>query len=52
MSLRDETSPGDIELRDRALAKLTGHSGASDEQVQDIDARRLAILGKKQRLQV
>lgn len=52
MSFRDGTSPGAVELRDRALGKLTGHSGASDDQIQDIDARRLALLGKKQRLQV
>ncbi|KAI4267810.1 MAG: hypothetical protein LQ337_008175 [Flavoplaca oasis] len=51
MTLRDQRPERGVEMRGRVLEHSSRHSSASDEQTQDIDARRLALLGKKQRLQ-
>lgn len=52
MPFTDGSSLRSVELRDRAFAKLQSPSDPSEDQIQDVDARRLALLGKKQRLQV
>ena len=52
MAFKGEGSPRGIELRNGAFAKLSSPSDSSEDQTHDIDARRLALLGKKQRLQV
>lgn len=41
-----------IEMRDRAFAKLSRTPGRLETQTLDLDARALALLGKKQRLKV
>jgi len=41
-----------IEMRDRAFAKPSSRTGPLEDQTSDLDARVLALLGKKQRLKV
>lgn len=52
MASGDEGPLRGIQMRDHALGHLESHSGASDEWTEDIDARKIALLGQKQRLQV
>ena len=50
-----ETVSQDVEMRDRGLAKDLAagrRQEASEEQMVDLDTRTLALLGKKQRLEV
>ena len=51
-SSRDEILPQNVEMRDRVNAKTSAKSGHLEDQTFDIDARTLALLGKKQRLRV
>lgn len=52
MASTDQIPLRGVELRDRAFMRLRNASVPSDDLVQDVDARKLALLGKKQRLQV
>lgn len=52
MAYENAEHPQGIEVRDRAFAKLSSTPGRLETQTPDLDARRLALLGKKQRLKV
>ena len=48
----DEVLPQGVEMRDRLVAKTSTTTGHLEDQTLDLDARALALLGKKQRLRV
>ena len=44
--------PQENEIRDRVLAKTSARTGHLEDQTLDLDARSMAIMGKRQRLSV
>ena len=48
----ENEEPRVIEMRDRVASKQSKTSGHLEDQTLDIDARTLALLGKRQRLKV
>ena len=49
---KSEELPHVVEMRDRVLAKASGTTGHLEDQTLDLDARTLAMLGKRQQLNV
>ena len=52
MTYKDDEPLQGTEMRDRVFAKLSSTSGHLENQKLDLDARNLALLGKRQRLKV
>lgn len=52
MAYSDEEPFQGMEMRDRAFTELSSPTGHLGDQRLDLDARRLALLGKRQRLKV
>ena len=47
-----EELPQAVEMRDRLISKESGRMKHIEDQTLDLDARTLALLGKRQRLRV
>lgn len=52
MAYSDDIPPQGLELRDRVSAKTSNITGHLEDQSLDLDARALALLGKRERLKV
>lgn len=52
MAERDDEPSQEMALRDRVIPKLSNATGHLEDRTLDLDARTLALLGKRQRLKV
>lgn len=52
MPYKNAENPGGVEMHDRTLAKLSSTTEPLESQTLDLDARTLALLGKREKLKV